>query len=183
MIPSRMLVLFVGISLMGHVTLISAAGFIGLFSPPLMEEVMKIELSDPARKADEVQREDTRDKQRPAGSGSVDQHRREDTVDLGSTSTRYAQYLARLRKQIENRWEYPPEAYARKERGTAVLQFSIAEDGTLTACRVVASSGFEALDSGAVDVVKTAAPYAPLPESFGLTTLHVLARFQYDILR
>jgi protein TonB len=90
-------------------------------------------------------------------------------------------YLIRLRKQIEGQWEYPPEAYAKKQTGTAVLQFSIASNGNLLNALILSSSGFEDLDSGALSVVEAAAPYAPLPENFNLSRLHIIARFQYDI--
>jgi len=61
------------------------------------------------------------------------------------------------------------------------VRFSIQSDGTLAATGIVSSSGFESLDRGALAVVQAAAPYAPFPETFNLSTLHIVARFEYEL--
>jgi len=175
-----MMTLFILLSLAGHMTVLSAAGFIGLYSGP-PEDIFQVELTARASEDQQSKKALPRDPQKTPGFSGLERYRGEDTVDLGSSSRKYMDYLNRLRKQIEGQWEYPPEAYAKKQTGTAVLQFSIARDGSLLNSLILSSSGFEDLDSGALAVVKTAAPYAPLPENFNLSKLHIVARFQYDI--
>jgi protein TonB len=176
-----MMTLFIVLSLAGHMTVLSAAGFIGWYSGPSGEEMFQVELMARTPGDHQSQKAIPRDPKKTPGFSGLERYRGEDTVELGRSSRKYMDYLIRLRKQIEGQWEYPPEAYAKKQTGTAVLQFSIASNGNLLNALILSSSGFEDLDSGALAVVKTAAPYAPLPENFNLSKLHIIARFQYDI--
>jgi TonB family protein len=181
MIPTRMMTLFVLISLAGHMTVLSAAGLVGLYSGPPGEEIFQVELTAPTPEDSKNKKALPRELNKASGASGLERYRGEDTVELGSQSRKYTLYLNRLKKQIESRWEYPPEAYAKKKTGTAVLQFSIAGDGSLLNAFVLSSSGVEDLDSGALAVVTAAAPYDPLPEQFNLSRLNIIARFQYDI--
>jgi len=181
MIPSRMMTLFVVLSLAGHMTVLSAAGFIGWYSGTSGEEVFQVELTAQVPGDHQSKKAIPRDPQKTPGFSGLDRYRGEDTVELGRSGRKYIDYLNRLRKQIEGQWEYPPEAYAKKQTGTTVLQFSIASNGDLLNSDILSSSGFEDLDSGAIAVVKAAAPYSPLPDNFNLSRLHIIARFQYDI--
>ena len=70
-------------------------------------------------------------------------------------------------------WPSPPQP--------VVVRFSIQSDGALAAADVVSSSGYESLDRGAVAVVQAAAPYSPFPETFNLSTLHIVAKFEYEL--
>jgi protein TonB len=181
MIPSRMMTLFVLISLAGHITVLSAAGLVGLSPEPAGEELFQVELTAPAPEDSTNRTALPRGFKKASGTPGLGRYRGEDTVELGAQNRKYTHYLNRLRQQIESRWEYPPEAYAKKKTGTAVLQFSIAGDGNLLNTVILSSSGFEDLDSGALTVVRAAAPYDPLPEQFNLSRLNIVARFQYDI--
>ena len=181
MIPPRMMTLFILLSLAGHMTVLSAAGFIGWYDGTSGEEVFQVELTARAPEDHQSIKAIPRDPPKTPGFSGLERYRGEDTVELGRSSRKYIDYLNHLRKQIEGQWEYPSEAYAKKQTGTAVLQFSIASNGHLLNSHILSSSGFEDLDSGALDVIKAAAPYAPLPENFNRSRLHIIARFQYDI--
>jgi protein TonB len=76
---------------------------------------------------------------------------------------------------------YPQAAFDREEEGIAVIRFSIGEGGDLTASRILESSGHNFLDQGALDVVRSAAPFDPLPREFNISQLNVIARFQYKL--
>jgi len=180
MTPHRMMTLFVLLSLAGHLTVLSAAGFIGRYAGA-PEEVFQVELTSQTPGDPQSKKTIPKDSPKTTGFSGLERYRGEDTVELGRSGRKYVDYLNRLRKQIEERWEYPPEAYAKKQTGTAVLRFSITSSGDLLGSDILCSSGFEDLDSGALAVVKAAAPYAPLPENFNISRLHVIARFQYDI--
>ncbi len=181
MTPHRMMTLFVLLSLAGHLTVLSAAGLIGWYSGASGEEVFQVELTAQVPGEPQGKKTIPKNPRKAPGFSGLERYRGEDTVDLGSSGRKYIDYLNRLRKQIEGRWEYPPEAYAKKQTGTAVLRFSIASNGDLLGSDILNSSGFEDLDSGALAVVQAAAPYAPLPANFNLSRLHIIARFQYDI--
>ncbi|MGZ6210662.1 MAG: energy transducer TonB family protein, partial [Syntrophales bacterium] len=95
---------------------------------------------------------------------------------------KYSSYLKRIKKKIEDIWIYPQAAFEQEEEGTVVLRFSIGEGGDLTSSRIFESSGHNYLDRGALDVVRSAAPYDPLPREFNISQLNVVARFQYKIV-
>jgi TonB family protein len=63
-----------------------------------------------------------------------------------------------------------------------VVKFSIGESGEITANQIIESSGSDYLDEGALDVVRSAAPYDPLPSEFNISQLNVVARFQYKLV-
>jgi protein TonB len=108
--------------------------------------------------------------------------KREETVDLGSIDIKYSSYLKRIKKKIEDIWIYPKAAFDREEEGVAVVKFSIGEGGDITSSSILESSGHNYLDEGALDVVRSAAPYDPLPREFNISQLNVVARFQYKIV-
>lgn len=78
---------------------------------------------------------------------------------------RFAQYVEDWRVKVERigNLNYPAEARSRKLYGKLVLSVSIMADGTLEEVEVSRSSGSKVLDAAAVQIVKLAAPYTPLP--------------------
>ncbi len=106
---------------------------------------------------------------------------REASVDLGKPGGVYEKYLDRLRRKIERFWLYPPGALAKRVEGEAVIRFSINAKGGLAESLVVSSSGSALLDEGALDSVRNAAPFEPLPAAYNLSFLHITATFSYRI--
>lgn len=104
-----------------------------------------------------------------------------DTVDLGDTSSPYTPYLKQLRRRIEEIWVYPEGAYVRKEEGVTVVKFSVAKNGGLGEIDLMASSGSPLLDEGTIQVIKAAAPYEPLPGTFNISRLNIVAAFRYRL--
>jgi protein TonB len=60
---------------------------------------------------------------------------------------------------------YPPKAIEAGWVGTAEVLVAVAADGTIPQVKVVRSSGHEALDNAALDMLRQAAPTTPLPET------------------
>lgn len=58
---------------------------------------------------------------------------------------------------------YPERARRDRARGTVRLVFSMLRDGTVTDVRVISSSGFDILDSAAVETIRNAAPMPHIP--------------------
>ncbi len=76
-------------------------------------------------------------------------------------------------------WKYPAGSREKNEEGTVVVKISIDAGGHLEQAALMSSSGFENLDAGTLDAVKTAAPFAPLPQAYDLSRLHIIASFRY----
>ncbi len=182
MISKKTLLRFILASCAFHVAFLSLAGILISASQFVPVETFTVRLADmPTKDADDSRKQESKkdvslDKpQKEQVSGP------EETVDLANPSGKYQAYLRELRRRIESLWSYPQDSFSRSETGTTVVRFSIRNDGALAATDVVSSSGFESLDRGALAVVQAAAPYSPFPEAFNLSTLHIVAKFEYEL--
>jgi TonB family protein len=107
---------------------------------------------------------------------------REATVDLNNREQRYRPYLRDVREKIERSWIYPEEASSRKEQGTTVIRFSLADTGELVDTVIIRSSGVPSLDEATLQAIRTS-HFAPIPENFQLSRLNVIATFEYRLLQ
>ncbi|MFH1623992.1 MAG: TonB family protein, partial [Pseudomonadota bacterium] len=73
------------------------------------------------------------------------------------------------------------EAREEEIEGRLNLIFSILKNGDLAELQVLQSSGSQVLDDGAINAVRFAAPYYPIPQSMGISKLNVIAAFEYRI--
>ncbi len=106
---------------------------------------------------------------------------REDSVGLQNPGGPYESYLLQIRRKIEGLWSYPPLALSQNQEGETVIRFTIDAGGALDGYYVTSTSGSPILDEGALAVVRAASPFAPLPETFRLSRLHITATFRYRI--
>ena len=183
MTSKKILIISVLISLASHVAMLCATGFIDFRGKARKDDVLIVTLKEPTANKDKITEEEKADK--PVHQIEQQDRRRvkrEETVDLGSIDIKYTSYLKRIKKKIEGIWIYPQAAFEREEEGIAVVKFSIGEGGDITSSRILESSGYNYLDQGALDVVRSAAPYDPLPREFNISQLNVVARFQYKIV-
>ena len=104
---------------------------------------------------------------------------REATVALESRAHEYAAYLEEVKRRVERAWRYPLLAQERGLAGKLVIEFAIRQDGRLARLRLADSSGVSILDDAALEAIRKAAPYSPLPEAMGLDRLNVVASFEY----
>lgn len=104
---------------------------------------------------------------------------REATVTLESRAHEYAAYLEQVKRRIERRWRYPVLAQERGLSGKLTIEFAIRRDGRLTRLHLADSSGVSILDDAALEAIRLAAPYAPLPEFMGLDRLNIIGSFEY----
>jgi len=178
MMSEKFLVLFVLASLVGHALVIALTTRIDwAVSPPSerAQEVIAVELKAPPDEVARRPHRPSKERQPAASSGAL----REGTAALQGDTSPYRDYLLQVRRKIEQRWNYPPQAIAAQEEGNAVIRFTIDANGSLSGYDVMTTSGSEILDQGALAVVKAAAPYAPLPAEFNLSRLHITATFSY----
>ena len=101
---------------------------------------------------------------------------------MTSSDVKYGAYLGKIKKRILQIWQYPKKAYDRNEEGVVVVKMSIDADGSVAQATLIASSGSMLLDEGALGVVRAAAPFAPLPESYSLSRLNITASFRYKLV-
>lgn len=180
MITKKLFIITILISLIGHITVLGLTGLMDTGSSLDNDTLFTINLEE---KSELTERTIDAKETFPAASSEdtvgASEIKDEDTVNLDSSDSRYRQYLMKVKKNIRSGWSYPNKAYELKKEGTAVVKFSIKEDGKLADSRVIISSGHESLDIESFHAVTSAAPFPPLPKKFNLTNLNIVARFQY----
>jgi protein TonB len=90
-------------------------------------------------------------------------------------------YMRMLRDRIESIWKYPKEAARRRLTGDLYIKFSIRKNGKLDKIELVRTSGYRALDEAAMQALKKAEPYWPLPENYDKEVLEITGHFVYVI--
>lgn len=172
----------VALSLAAHLVVLALAGLLGGDVTAERDDLFTVTLMRSPDRT--IQRHDNKDGAGPARLEEIRERVRAtpvDTVDLDSTDTKYYPYLLRVKERIDGRWSYPDGAASRGEVGTTVVEFSIAQEGTLAACRAVVSSGHASLDEESLRAVRAAAPFAPFSKQFGLARLNIVAQFRYTL--
>jgi len=182
MTSKKILIISILISLASHVVVLCVTGFIDFRGKSRKEDVLIVTLKEPAVNKDNLNNEEKADKPFHQEEQASRRMKREETVDLGSIDIKYLSYLKRIKKKIEDIWIYPQIAFEQEEEGTVIVRFSIGEGGDLTSSGIFESSGYNYLDQGALDVVRSAAPYDPLPHDLNISQLNVVARFEYKIV-
>lgn len=184
MTSNKILIISIVVSLVSHVFMLSLAGLVDMRGNTIKEEVLTISLKEPPATPDKKPGEEQKEKPLPRHEENTDypKAKQEETVELASLDMKYVPYLQKIKKKIETIWIYPQSALEREEEGTTVIKFSISKRGSLTANDIISSSGSQFLDEGALDVIRSAAPYDPFPREFDLAQLNIIARFQYKLV-
>lgn len=89
----------------------------------------------------------------------------------------FGPYMRELQRRIKMNWD-PPKG---NESKRVVLLFKIAKDGRLLSCRVFKSSGLQNADAAALNAVKLAAPFRPLPAEFKGQNIDIQFTFDYNV--
>jgi TonB family protein len=89
----------------------------------------------------------------------------------------YAEYFLKVKRAIEEKWSYPTEAARKGQSGQLAIEFVIRKDGHVSV-ELARSSGVAVLDSYAINAVRLASPYPPLPVPLG-ESLRISANFTY----
>jgi len=80
------------------------------------------------------------------------------------TEPRFEKYLTGFRRKIAcSASQHYPEAARGKIYGEMIVTISIFADGSFEKARIDLSSGHKALDEGAIDIARRAAPFEPFP--------------------
>jgi protein TonB len=105
-------------------------------------------------------------------------------ISLDSTDPRYSDYLEQIRRRIKEKWGYPCE----KNEATRVceyrstqliIEFGIEKSGELAFVTLMRTSGHPIYDDYALNAVKLASPFPPIPDSFSKKGVPIHASFHY----
>ncbi len=102
-------------------------------------------------------------------------------VTLDTKDYRFWAYNQRLKESIEGVWHYPQEAARKGIHGDLIIKFTIEKNGHLGAIELVRGSGYPVLDNAALDALKEASPYWPLPKEWGMEAYTIQGNFVYNL--
>ena len=99
-------------------------------------------------------------------------------VDVDNAKNQYGNLLSR---EVAKHKQYPKIAQMRGWQGDVELDLQIDGSGNLVASKVRTSSGFEALDKQALEMVKKAAPFPLPPEALRAKTFNVIIPVSFKL--
>ncbi|MCA9670467.1 MAG: TonB C-terminal domain-containing protein [Myxococcales bacterium] len=97
---------------------------------------------------------------------------------LNTPDMRYVSYFRKIYSRIQPLWSFPRELEIRMEQGDVLVQFTVEQDGRVSAIRVRKSSGFPKFDKNALAAIQKAQPFPPIPNALG-RRLQILAPFEF----
>ena len=93
----------------------------------------------------------------------------------------FGPYLLQILQTVRRNWfSVMPESAKLGRRGTVLVQFAIAKDGTVTKVVFAANSGIEALDRAAVASISMSNPFPPLPSDFRGNVIRLQLTYAYN---
>jgi len=111
-----------------------------------------------------------------------------EAVPLDSPDPKYSDYLDRVRRAIKDKWGFPcadgaPDRYGCVRReGELIIEFGIAKDGHVPFISLKQSTGSANMDSFALNAIRLAQPFPPVPDVISKTGFPILARFRYILV-
>jgi len=129
-----------------------------------------------------------------AGSGGADgtgQGRggfQGEPIPIETKDSNYTDYFSRIKPMIQRAWIFPcaagmPTAQdCRRRDGIVLVEFGIAKSGRLEHIELRGSAGSENMDAAALNALKLASPYPPVPASLVKGTgVLILVAFRYIV--
>ena len=87
-------------------------------------------------------------------------------------------YMQKVHQKVATSWKRPEEAP--KAPAKAVVIVTILRDGSVIESRLHMKSGSDAWDASALDAIRKAAPFDPLPKSYPRTSVEVHLHFELN---
>ncbi len=109
-------------------------------------------------------------------------------ADQGATATNgvsatlnqaLVNYITTAQKLVYDKWNGLAETINSQNARTPVIRFGINRQGQVVELEVVSSSGVAAIDQLAIQAIRSAAPFAALPEQLGGDVLSLSMQFDY----
>lgn len=85
----------------------------------------------------------------------------------GAGNAAVSNYPGKVASRLRRALRYPKSALGGSRSGQAQVAFTVTANGQAVSIRIVGSSGSPALDQAAVDAVKRASPFPPIPAEAG----------------
>lgn len=89
----------------------------------------------------------------------------------------FGPYMRELQRRIKRRWN-PPRG---NESKRVVLMFTLSRDGRLLSLKMHKTSGIPESDQAAIQAVKEAAPFRPLPPEYRGNDIDIQFTFDYNV--
>lgn len=106
-----------------------------------------------------------------------------ESVNMNKTSISNKEAMLRyqdiIKQRIEETREYPEWAKQRKLEGSVHLRFTINSRGQLGAIQIVHSSNYKILNQSALETVKNAGPFPPIPEEIQKNSVNIEVSIVY----
>jgi TonB C terminal len=114
-------------------------------------------------------------------------------IPLDSIDPKFNDYLDRIRRMIKEKWGYPcikdtATGHCDYKSARLVVVFGILKDGRVPMLEVSLQSGYDIYDDYAVNAIKLASPFPPVPASLmataksGSAGVKIQAAFQYVLV-
>jgi outer membrane biosynthesis protein TonB len=114
-------------------------------------------------------------------------------IPLDSSDPKFNDYLDRIRRMIKEKWGYPcikdlATGHCDYKSARLVIVFGILKDGRVPMLEVAQQSGYDVYDDYAVNAIKLASPFPPVPASLmatarsGSAGVKIVAAFQYVLV-
>jgi len=114
-------------------------------------------------------------------------------IPLDSRDPKFNDYLDRIRRMIKEKWGYPcikdpSTGHCDYKSARLVIVFGILKDGRVPMLEVAQQSGYDVYDDYAVNAIKLASPFPPVPASLmataksGSAGVKIVAAFQYVLV-
>ena len=88
-------------------------------------------------------------------------------------------YMRILKEKIESIWKYPKAAVRKNRSGDLYIMFTIKRNGELGDVEILRTSGHRSLDMAAIQALKDAEPFWPLPDDWPEDRLEIKGHFIY----
>lgn len=103
-------------------------------------------------------------------------------VPLDTPDPKYKEYFDLVRERIRRNWGYPREAADRGIEGQLLIEFHIAKSGQLEYIELRRTSGVPVLDEYAMNAIRLAQPFPPVPDPLARRILAISGLFRYQIV-
>ena len=110
-------------------------------------------------------------------AGKVQQPEKDLAFD--ASEFKHRGYMRILKEKIESIWRYPTDAVRKNRSGDLYIMFTIKRNGELGDVEILRTSGYRSLDRAAMQALKDAEPFWPLPDDWPEEFLEIKGHFIY----
>lgn len=106
-----------------------------------------------------------------------------DTKFLDTDDIQFGSFLRRFENAIYGVWRYPQEAARLGIEGVTPVKITFNSSGAIVKYEILQSSGSRILDDEVLRTLRLVGPVGPFPRGYNRDEFHLIAFFQYGIVR